>query len=148
MLSSYKHIILILWIVQNEVIFNRKRKKFDTHSYWFFDGIVLVSPHVIMCNVSNAEHMHRILCRPPTITSWVATIYWLVLFQIKHRPCCGVTCLFKFCRKKSHALVDSLSTTTKAIGRILLLSSCATATRRVPLYLSYNHVPLTWTTSL
>ena len=40
-----------------------------------------------------------------------------------------MTCLFKFWRKKSHALTNSLTTTTKAIGKILLFSSCATATR-------------------
>ena len=60
----------------------------------------------------------------------------------------GVTCLFKFWRKKSHAPTDSILTTTKAIGKILLLSCCAIATRKIPLYLPYNHVLSTWTMSL
>ena len=70
------------------------------------------------------------------------------MYEIIHKPYCGVTCLFKFWRKKSHAPTDSLLTTTKAIWRTLLLSSCATAIRRVPLYLPYNHIPSTWTTGL
>ena len=98
----------------------------------FFDVIVLEPPHVILCHVSNVEHIHKILCRPPTITSWVSTFYWLVPVWIKRWPCCRVTFLFKFGRKKSHVSIISPLTMAKAIGRILLLSSSKTARRRVP----------------
>ena len=101
-----------------------------------------------MCNELNIEHMHRILYRPPTITYWVGTFDWLMSVWNQTHNMFWVTCLFRFWRKNSHALVDSLSTTTKAIKRILLLTSCAIATRRVPLYLPYNHVPLTWNMDL
>ena len=66
------------------------------------------------------------------------------LSKIKHRPCCGVTCLFKLWRKKSHVSLVSLPIIAKTIGRILLLTSRATATRRALSYLPYNYVPSTW----
>ena len=66
----------------------------------------------------------------------------LCLSEIKHRPCYGVICLFRFRRKNNHVPAYSLSTTAKAIKKILLFSSCATATRRVPLYLLYNNIEI------
>ena len=87
-------------------------------------------------------------CRPSIITSWVDTFYWLELVWNQTQTMLWVTCHFKFWRKKSHVPIDSLLATAKTIGWILLLPSRATATRKIPLYLQYNHFPSTWTTVL
>ena len=63
------------------------------------------------------------------------------LSEIKHIPCCGVTHVLKFCKKKCHPSTVSPSTMANANGNMLLAPSCEIATNNVPLYLPYSHVP-------
>ena len=70
------------------------------------------------------------------------------LLVIKHIPCCGVTCVLKFCRKKCQPSIVSPSTMANANGNMLLVPSCATAINNVPLYLPYSHVPSICTVGL
>ena len=70
-----------------------------------------------------------------------ALLIYSFLSEIKHIPCCGVTCVLKFCKEKCQPSTVSPSTMANANGNMLLAPSCATAINSVPLYLPYSHVP-------
>ena len=137
MLSSYKHTISILWTIQNEVIFSMKKKVFWWHYCWTSS-----CNFCAMCWILKTCTKFYVIY-PLSLLKYALFIDSR-LSEIKHKPCCGVSCLFKFLEEEE----SCFRCITLEIAKALFLPSFAIVTKRVPLCLSYNHVPLTWATSL
>ena len=86
--------------------------------------------------------VHRLFSR--SIVAKILT----TLSEIKQTPSSRTTCSHKLLKKKFQESANSVSTIAKEIENIFRSPSCATANNKTCLYLSYNHVPSTWTIRL
>ena len=98
--------------------------------------------------MSNAKHIHKILCCPPTITTWVCIFLFTCAYlkaNIDHVV--GWHAFFNFWGKRVMLSLfhpGQWQTLLKGFYCCHLVQLL----QGVPLYLSYNHIPSIWITSL
>ena len=123
-----------MWIINNQ---RNEKEKFTCNNLpmltRFFFRVVFLNLFVkfcAMCRIQNTCMQFPSV--QPLLDLLNAALIELWRSDIKHKFCWGITCVLRFLRKKNQASAVSPSTIANAMGKMLFLPSCATATRRVP----------------